>query len=530
MPNQNPQTQGSTSDQQTLLVIFGGTGDLSNRKLIPAIYNLSYGFLAGHEAVGEDAAKGAGNGDSGAASGKAPWKVLSIGRRDWDADRYRGEVKPWVEKFANKPYDDEKFAQFEQLLDYFELDVTNQEHYQQLFDYLDEHYQGVPRIYYFAMAPRFFDDLRDGLSQSEDGCKHKVIIEKPFGETLEQARELHDSLADVFSEENVYLIDHYLGKEMIRSIQALRSTNQIFGRSWDRDSIESIEITAAEAEGVGTRGGYYDQSGAMHDMVQNHLMQVLSILAMEQPEDDSVCALRQSQRDLLAALEPVAEGDLERSLVLAQYEGYRDEDKVDPASETDTYAAVVVRLNNERWKGVPFFIRTGKKLASRATYVVINFRRPEGAGDAEPNRLHLQIQPTEGVSLTFNIKRPGLTDEIKPVEMTFCQSCQADAHQNTPEAYERLLAAARDDRREFFSQWPQISATWQWVDSLMELWERAGKPLASYKQDSYGPAEADRMLSEYGATWCNGSLGPEDEHSPETPGVGWLGGDQVDDK
>lgn len=463
---------------EELLVIFGGTGDLSNRKLIPAVYNLY--ALRGEQ--------------------QKRFRVLVIGRREWGKQEYIDKVKPWVEQFARVSFSENLWQQFSDQLDYFEMDISDLEAYDRLFAYFEQYYPGTGKLFYYAVAPRFFAPICQGLSRKIWRPQEaKLIIEKPFGENLDEAKRLHEQMVKVFGAEQIYHIDHYLGKEMIQNILTLRFQNMIFRSCWNKDAIESIEITAAEQVGVETRGGYYDKSGAMRDMVQNHLFQILSILTMEKPENDSPYAMMVAQQNVLQALKPVTAEDLPKRLVMAQYDGYRTEDKVAPDSQTETYVALTAQIDNPRWQGVPIFIRTGKKLKERLTQVVINFKKPEGVAVA--NRLLFYIQPDEGVKLGFNIKEPGLGYVSRHVNMDFCQSCDIEAHSNTPEAYERLLRAAADGQRFLFSQWPQIEFSWRFVDDVIDLWKQAGSPMAVYEAASYGPQEATQMLAAYGAAW-----------------------------
>lgn len=475
-------TQPTRGQKEAVLVLFGGTGDLAKRKLLPALYNLDYEALRKGEPL--------------------PFRVLAIGRRRWSRQTYLQSIQEWVQKFCRKPIDDELFECFSQAVDYYELDIESAETYDGLFAYLKTYYPEAQLLYYFAVAPRYFTAISKGLGrQPAEAQKARVLIEKPFGENLEQALKLYEKISQLFGAEQVYHIDHYLGKEMIQNIQTLRFDNRLLKHCWNRDCIAAVEITAAEQVGVESRAGYYDQSGAMRDMVQNHLFQILSILAMEEPERDNPYALTVTQQNVLQALRPLDSAELDERLCLAQYRGYKDEEGVSQQSTTDTYAALVLHIDNPRWQGVPFFMRTGKKLANRSTYVVIHFRETmPGTGG---NRLVIEIQPTEGVRLSFNIKKPGLSFEVEEVEMNFCQSCQIDAHQNTPEAYERLLSAALQGQRFLFSQWPQISWSWAYVDSLLEAWRRRGKKLASYEVHSQGPEEAEALTKPYGLAWSD---------------------------
>lgn len=464
-----------------LLVIFGGTGDLAHRKLLPAVYNLS------QEALAEGR--------------QPPMRVLAIGRRAWTRRDYADWARDWIREFTRKPVTDELLDAFlNQYVDYHEMDIEDHAAYEGLFKTFERDYSDNPRVHYLAVAPRFFKPIALGLGSQPAACgQDRVIIEKPFGEDRMQAQQLFAALTQVFGEEHVFAIDHYLGKEMIQNILTLRFENMIFKSCWNRNFIESVEITASETVGVETRGGYYDQAGAMRDMVQNHLFQILSILAMEEPERDNSYAMSVAQQNVLQALRIPKLETCAKAICLGQYEGYRAEPKVSPESQTDTYAALAVYVDNPRWEGVPFLIRTGKKLARRSTYVVINFRRTPGA--KEPDRLVIDIQPDEGVELRFNIKKPGLGFAVEPVAMSFCQSCSVEAHSNTPEAYERLLQAACEGQRELFSQWPQIQLSWAWVDRVLEVWAEAGRPLFSYEQGSTGPKEADAFAARHGVTW-----------------------------
>lgn len=478
----------------TVLVLFGGTGDLSNRKLLPAVYNLCFEALESNQPL--------------------PYVVVSVGRRPWDHTTYREQVRPWIEQFARKKVTPTYLDRFVEILEYYSMDLEDQEAYVGLLDRLQTQYPDSERLYYYAVSPQFFAPISRGLSQRpEQASRGRVIIEKPFGETLEQARVLQEQVAALFGEERVFHIDHYLGKEMVQNILTLRFENSIFSRIWDNQSIESVEITAAETVGVETRGGYYDQAGALRDMVQNHLFQILTILAMQRPTAFTPEALCAAQVEVLQALKPVGE-EWQNHLVAAQYRGYREEPKVARDSHTETYTALVLEIQNEQWQGVPFLIRTGKCLGRRGTFVVIHFRPAPGAKQA--NQLRIEIQPDEGVDLQFNIKKPGLGFSVQQVEMQFCQSCQVEAHENTPEAYERLLDEASQGRKEFFSQWAQIEYSWSFVEHLRKRWQEAGCPLVEYEPGSAGPVEAEALAKHWGCAWSELDHGFQEETAHAT--------------
>ena len=335
----------------TNITIFGGTGDLTFRKLLPALYTMFN-------------------------TGKLPEnsRIVIIGRRDYDSGSYRALANDWVKKFSRLPYSAETFNAFSGQIDYFRMDLSNPKDYRRLDEYFSKDDIGS-HIFYLAVAPRFFSVIADGLKTVEGACQGKVIIEKPFGENLEAAKKLNEELESHFGPEQIYRIDHYLGKEMVRNIQAIRFTNPIFTDIWNSRYIESVQISALEDVGVETRGGYYDASGALKDMVQNHLFQILSIVAMEQPEVFNSTHMHTAQVEVLKSLSPVGQAEIGDTLVLGHYEGYREEPLVSPDSNTETFAGLRLYIDNERWRGTPFYIRTGKKTGTRQMEVSIVFRR-----------------------------------------------------------------------------------------------------------------------------------------------------------
>ena len=457
------------------ITIFGGTGDLTFRKLLPALYTM---YVAG----------------------KLPenGRILIIGRRDYDSFAYRETARSWVEKFTRLPFTPADFQAFAGKIDYYCMDFSDHEAYRGLNRYYAGNRIGS-HIFYFAVAPRFFSVITEGLKLVDGAKNGKVIIEKPFGEDLSAAKALNGALEDYFGPEQIYRIDHYLGKEMVRNIQAIRFTNPIFTDIWNSGHIESVQISALEDMGVETRGGYYDASGALKDMVQNHLFQILSIMAMEQPESFTPKGLHDAQLGVFRDLRPAGPETIGDTLVLGQYEGYREEPLVAPDSSTETFAGLRLFIDNERWCGTPFYIRTGKKTGTRQIELSVIFRRPYP--EVEPNVLIIKIQPTEGVYLQFNIKRPGDTDDIIPAKMDFCQNCNLVHQLNTPEAYERLLTACIQGERSWFSQWDQIEYGWNFIGRLKELYKHAGLPVYSYRPGERGPAQAEELLNRHGHSW-----------------------------
>ena len=453
------------------LTIFGGTGDLTFRKLLPALYMLEH-----------------------TGSLPADSRVVIIGRRAYESEQYRAEARGWVEQFSRLPFDAEVFARLAARVVYFRMDFTDPAAYPALAAFYARDAIAA-HIFYFAVAPRFFADITDGLRAVPGAGAGKVVIEKPFGETLDLARALNRRLEDFFAPDRIYRIDHYLGKEMVRNMQTIRFANQVFKQVWNSGAIAAVEISALEDVGVETRGDYYDASGALKDMVQNHLFQVLTMLAMEEPEKFTAAGIHAAQLQVLRALKKPAVADL----VLGQYAGYRQEPKVNPDSTTETYACLKLRLDNPRWQGTPFYIRTGKKTGVRETEVSVFFKRVRH--DIEPNVLRIMIQPTEGVDFRFNIKQPGESKTIIPAEMNFCQSCNIEFHRNTPEAYERLLAACMQGDQAWFSQWDQIEASWAFVEELKQVAAAAKIPVYEYAEGSRGPQAAEDLLAQDGLKW-----------------------------
>ena len=455
-----------TMGNKTAITLFGGTGDLTYRKLLPALYNLN-----GLGKLADD------------------FKIVVIGRREYSQADYINIVRNWVKEHARTKFDDEQFESYAKRIIYFKMNMTNEDDYAMLQEfYAREDIQN--HVYYFAVAPSFFMTITNGLKKHCSENNAKVIIEKPFGEDLEKAGLLNNELEKFFNQDEIYHIDHYLGKEMIQNILSLRFKNIIFKGIWNKDFIENVQITAAETVGVGTRASYYDKSGALKDMVQNHLLQVLSLVAMEEPKGTESSRIHESQYNLLSALKPIE--DVRDSLVMGQYEGYLQEENIPADSKTETYAALKLYVDNERWQGVPFFIRTGKKMDSRETQVVVQFK---AVGDVLGNVLIIRIQPDEGVYFQFNAKKPGTEKELQQISLDFCQSCILENRINTPEAYERLLDACFKGDRSLFSQWDQIVASWTFVNDLIAKYEEQGSPLYNYEQGSKGPKEADKLVN-----------------------------------
>ncbi len=444
------------------ITIFGGTGDLTYRKLMPAIYNLFSRNLLNDDFI-----------------------VCAIGRRDYSLQEYISIIDSWIKEFARVTVDEEHLKAFYKHINYFKMDFTNLDEYKNL----NEFYQSSSydnNLVYYAVAPTFFEIITDGMVEVHNLKNPKIILEKPFGVSLADAGFLSDKLVKNFGSENIYRIDHYLGKEMVRNILTIRETNPLIEKVWSKENIDNIEISALETVGVETRGNYYDDAGALKDMVQNHLLQILTIVALDNPDGN----LADEQLRVLKALRPVELLDIHNSVVLGQYEGYREEEKVNPQSDTETFAGLKLFVDNHRWENVPFFIRTGKKTGTREIEVIVTFKKIRE--DVNPNVLIIKIQPVEGVYLEFNIKTPG-EDGISTAKMEFCQNCNLIFKLNTPEAYERMILACIDNDSSWFSKWEQIAISWKYIQDLKDLYIENNLRVYPYKAGSDGPAEYENI-------------------------------------
>lgn len=444
------------------LTIFGGTGDLTKRKLLPALYNLyAAGIL------------------------KDCFEVVCIGRRPYSQEDYIDFVDSWVKEHARIQIEEEILKKFYSHITYYKMDFTDLNEYEDLNTYFKQHPCSNHMMYY-AVAPAFFDVITQGVMTLNNVKQPKIILEKPFGETLEQAKELNKTLEESFGNDHIYRIDHYLGKEMVRNILTIRETNPIFENAWSNQFVDHIEIDAFEEVGVGTRANYYDHAGALKDMVQNHLLQILSVVAV----DDLRKPLRKEQIKILNSLEPVSKETIKDCLVLGQYKGYKDETNVAEDSTTETYAGLKIYLDHPRWKGVPFYVQTGKKCSKREIEVKVVFKSNDV--NTPKDVLVVKIQPTEGVYLEFNIKTPG-EDSITRARMDFCQNCNLVFKLNTPEAYERMLFACMNGDSRWFTSFEQIEASWKYVEDLKRLYQEAQLPLYEYAVGSDGPIEFEEL-------------------------------------
>ncbi|MDX2081509.1 MAG: glucose-6-phosphate dehydrogenase [Terrimicrobiaceae bacterium] len=500
----NPLREGLTSralPEPCTLVIFGATGDLTHRKLVPALYNLS-------------------------ADGALPPAISVVGfaRRDKTDEVFRTELHEAAQKFSRQAINPELWESFASSIYYHRSEFDQYAGYESLATRLDEldATRGTRgnRLFYLAVAPDQFpvilENLRkSGLNKAREGSWARVIVEKPFGTDLPSARELNDLVEDAFDEADTYRIDHYLGKETAQNIMVLRFANAIFEAMWNARYIDHVQITASEPLGVEGRAGYYDKSGALRDMVQNHLLQLLCLTAMEPPAGLDADAIRDEKVKVLRSLRPLTGEAVFRHTVRGQYgagaingkrvAAYRDEANVNPESETETYVALEINVDNWRWAGVPFFVRVGKRLPKGGTEIAVHFKSVppvlfKATGEAvDDNVLVIRIQPDEGVSLRMSAKMPGSSLRIEPVKMDFHYGTSFG--KATPEAYERLLLDAMSGDATLFARRDEVEEAWKFVDAIREAWQTRSDDISFYSAGTWGPSEADELIKRHGAAW-----------------------------
>ena len=490
----------------TILVIFGASGDLTSRKLIPGIFNLALDSLL-----------------------PAEFHLIGYGRKEIPDEDFRTLAREAIEEYSRRPMDEEPWADLERGFHYHAGSYDDPEAYKGLAKKIREIEKQAGRdmqlVFYVSTPPTVFEPIIENLGASglaRHGGTHqpraKVIIEKPFGRDLDSARDLNRVLGKNFEESQVYRIDHYLGKETVQNLLVARFANAIFEPIWNREYVDCVQITVAESVGVGNRGGYYDSSGALRDMIQNHTMQLLSLIAMEPPVSLDPESIRDEKVKVLKGIQPLVLDPLEQSdVVRARYtEGlmngkrvpaYLQEAEIPQDSATETYAALRLSINNWRWKGVPFYMRSGKRLPRRVSEIAIQFKRPPGilfSGsrkyDVAHNTLVIRVQPDEGMTLLTNSKVPGLETRTQPVKMHFRYATTFGS--NTPEAYERLLVDAIVGDSTLFIRGDETEASWKLVTPILESWESLGTHgLAGYAAGSWGPLEAERLLWSNGHQW-----------------------------
>jgi glucose-6-phosphate 1-dehydrogenase len=475
----------------TTLVIFGGTGDLAHRKLLPAVYNLA------HE-------------------GALPerFNLIAVSRADIPHDDYRGMARESIEQHSRREPDPQVLDKLLERVRYVPGSFDDES----VFDRLETELKGFDeeagivynRVFYLSTAPSFFALIVQKLGEHGldrvKGAEVRVVIEKPFGTRLAEAQDLNREVLAALDESQVFRIDHYLGKETVQNMLAFRFANGMFEPIWNRNFIDYVQITAAEDLGIGRRAGYYDSAGALRDLVQNHMLQLLSLLCMEPPVTFTADEVRDEKVKVLHAIHPPSPDEVARAQYTAgmaegkEVVGYLDEEGVPDDSKTETYVALRLEVDNWRWAGVPIYVRTGKRLARKVTEIAVTLKpvphlafEAAGSVGVQPNQLILTMQPNEGVSLSLGAKIPGTRMRIRPVNMEFLYGTAFLSQ--SPEAYERLIMDAMRGDATLFTRDDEVEAQWRIIDPILESWASDGSPLATYAAGTAGPEEADALLA-----------------------------------
>jgi glucose-6-phosphate 1-dehydrogenase len=483
-----------------VIVIFGASGDLTKRKLLPALFHLEQQGLLPKE-----------------------FAVVGVARRPLE-DSFAKDMREGITEFGGVKDNDAKLDDFIKRVEYFAMNFDDDAGYSKLKEKLDALDKKIGakgnRLFYLATAPEYFGDIVDrlgktGMSKEPAGGFVRTIIEKPFGHDLESAKALNDEVNKVFAEDQIFRIDHYLGKETVQNIMVFRFGNGIFEPVWNRNYIEHVQITAAESIGIEGRGPFYEKAGALRDVVQNHVMELLSLVAMEPPVSFGAEAVREEKIKVWRAITPIADADTVRGqygpgeVDGKQVIGYRQEERVSPTSQTETYAALKVGIENWRWAGVPFYIRAGKRLAKRVTEITIQFKQPPlhlfneqpaYCKVVEPNIISMRIQPDEGITLRFGAKTPGPNMNVCPVNMDFNYAEAFGV--SSANGYERLLLDAMLGDATLFAHRDGVEATWALMTPILERWAENPMPdFPNYAAGSWGPENSDKLLAKSGHVW-----------------------------
>ncbi len=492
----------------TIIVIFGASGDLTARKLAPAIFNLSQDGLLPSKCF-----------------------LIGYGRKEINDDQFREYLKKSLELHSRRKIQGDAWNIIAENVQFHAGSYDNSESFDKLGDKIKiiEAKLGEPAqcLFYISTPPGVFKPILENLGISGLAKRHrqkeiesKVIIEKPFGRDLSSANDLNETINHRFEETQVFRIDHYLGKETVQSLLVQRFANSIFEPVWNRNYVSSVQITVSENLGVGSRGGYYEKSGALRDMIQNHVMQLLALTAMEPPSSLNPESIRDEKVKALQAIKPLVLKGKNPEIVRGVYTqglvedekvlGYLQEEGIPDNSFTETYAALCLQIENWRWKGVPFYLRSGKRLASKASEIVVQFKRPpeilfglDERFSLSPNLLVIRIQPNEGITLYLNSKTPGLETKLQPIELAF--GYETTFGSNTPEAYERLILDSLNGDGTLFIRGDEAETSWELISPILDYWQENGrKGLENYSSGTWGPLAADKLLLSRGHEWLTG--------------------------
>jgi glucose-6-phosphate 1-dehydrogenase len=476
------------------LVLFGITGDLARRKLLAALYQLDQAGLL-----------------------HADTHILGLGRSDMSQDDFRNLVLTSLEQFVGGTLEHQTLLRLQRRMQYRCLPFNEPEHYLSLQDWFQTH--GHPSIFYFATPAALYADICTGLQRASLIRRDsQVVMEKPIGDSLASSRSVNDAVAAHFLEEQIYRIDHYLGKETVLNLLVLRFANSLFTSNWDNSCIDHVQITVAESVGLEDRWGFYDKAGQMRDMVQNHLLQILCLLAMEPPADLDADSIRNEKLKVLKALRPITRDNLHKLAVRGQYAaghikgkevpGYNEESGAGGKSRTETFVALKAEIDNWRWAGVPFYLRTGKRLARKQSEINIHFRpQPHNIfkgsyAELPPNKLTIRLQPDEGIELQMMNKVPGITEISRiarnQLDLSFSESF---GNKRVVDAYERLLLEAMQQNQSWFVRRDEVEAAWRWVDAITSLWDHSGDMPDAYQAGSWGPTSSITLIARDGRHW-----------------------------
>ncbi len=476
------------------IILFGAVGDLSRRKLLPALFQLDQAGLL--------------NPDS---------RIIGVARQVMDISSFTAFVEQNLKEFVEQDLNTEIMERFKSRLVFHQLDFKETQSYVGLAEVLANGHQ--TRVYYFSTPPDIYGDITDGLNSADlITDSDRVVMEKPIGHCLASSKVINDQVSRYFNENQIYRIDHYLGKETVLNLLVLRFANSLFTNNWDRDSIDHVQITVAESVGIEGRWGFYDEAGQMRDMIQNHLLQILSLLAMEPPADLEADSIRAEKLKVIKALAPINRQNIAEKTVRGQYTdgflngrsvpGYLNEDGANKTSNTETFVAIKTEINNWRWKGVPFYLRTGKRMPIKHSEIVVHFKQQphnifnDSYADLPSNKLTIRLQPDEGVELQMMNKIPGIASQMNIQENTLDLSfSKTYENKRVVDAYERLMLEVVNGNQSLFVSREEVEAAWLWADSIIDAWQSSNNKPKPYAAGSWGPVSSISLIARDDRQW-----------------------------